>query len=637
MTSPLPAPQSDALIPDAVRAAFDIVRPLGQGGMGSVWLARDRMLDRLVAIKVLLTSAASDATRERFLREARTAAKLSHPNIVPVHRADESNGQVWFSMGFVEGESLGDRIRERGALPFTDVVRILRETSWALAYAHARGVIHRDVKPDNIMLDRETGRTMVTDFGIARDLRSDDARLTADGSVLGTVHYMSPEQASDDPLDARSDVYSLGVVGFHALSNQLPFNGTPNAILISHVTKAAPALRSVAPQVPIPIATVIDKCLAKTPADRWESAEALADALGQALDDMITADRDAVKLATKDIISERDAIAVWQRAAQLQAEAAHRMERSITLAPGSGAAASGAGALPTDAFRLSDVEAAAVEAGISRQFVALALAERTEASTTGGSAVAPLDDVTERRITTVLGVTDRSISVSRVIKASPKETLRLIGRIFTTHPYSLKVRETVNGHPLDGGILRFDIPNLYKAISDGTIPSGTVSMSSYGVIYQCNGVLDLEVLNVTLKPRGNASQPECEVIVSGDLRDGQRKNLRVAYWTIGGTTTAVGGVLLPVGAKIFGTLALASPLAAGVAALTALGTMVAYRASFRRALRKAREELDKMLQALQQNLDSQALFGELPPPKTLPRGKGGDDDGALLAMITSVS
>ncbi len=634
MTSQLPTPQSESLIPDAVRAAFDIVRPLGQGGMGSVWLARDRLLDRLVAIKVLLTSAASSETRERFLREARTAAKLSHPNIVPVHRADESNGQVWFSMGFVEGESLGDRIRERGALPFTDVVRVMREASWALAYAHARGVIHRDVKPDNIMIDRESGRTMVTDFGIARDLRSSDARLTADGSVLGTVYYMSPEQAADDPLDARSDVYSLGVVGFHALSNTLPFSGTPNAVLVAHVTRQAPALRTVAPHVPIPIASVIDKCLAKTPADRWENAEALADALGMALDDMITADRDAVKRTAGDVISERDAIAVWQRAAQLQAEAAHRMERSISLtAPEHGGTAK-AGEIPTDAFRLSDVEAAAVEAGISRQFVALAMAERTQAAALGGGAVVPFDDRTERRITTMLGATDRSISVSRVIKASPKATLQLIGRIFTASPYHLKVRETVNGHPLDGGILRFEIPNLYKAMSDGTITGGMIG-TSHGLIYYTSGVVDLKLLNVTLKARGNASQPECEVVVSGDLRDGQRKNLKGSYWTIGSVTTATGGVMVPIGMKIMGGLALASPLAAGVAVLTALGTMIGYRASYRRALRKSREELDKMLMALQQSLENEALFGEpAPAPPKLSRPA---TDDIAINVITSAS
>ena len=624
--------QSEALIPDAVRAAFEIVRPLGQGGMGTVWLARDTVLDRLVAIKVLLTGAASDDTRERFLREARTAAKLSHPNIVPVHRAEESNGQVWYSMGFVDGESLGDRIRERGALPLTDVVRVMREAAWALAYAHARGVIHRDIKPDNLMLDRESGRTLVTDFGIARDLRSTDARLTADGSVLGSVHYMSPEQAADDPLDARSDVYSLGVVGFHALSNRLPFDGTPNAVLISHVTKPAPALRSVAPNVPAPIAAVIDRCLAKAPADRWESAETLADALGEALDDMIIADRHAVQRSSGGVISERDAIAVWQRAAQLQAEAAHRMERSITLTPSPAGVADAP--VPTDAFRLSDVEAAAVEAGISRQFVALALAERTESPHGSDAAVVPFDPSLDRRITTMLGTTQRGISASRVIRASPKVTLQLIGRVFTAQPYLLTVRETVNGHPLDGGILRFEIPNMYEAISSGKV--GTMIGKTHGLIYQCSGVLDLTLLNVTLKARGTPAQPECEVVVSGDLRDGQRKNLRVSYWTAGGTAAGVGGGALAIATKVLGGIALATPVGAGVAVLAAAGTAVAYRASFRRALRKAREELDTMLLALQQHLDRQALFGDQPPPD-VPIHVNSNDDAALLSMISAAS
>jgi tRNA A-37 threonylcarbamoyl transferase component Bud32 len=629
MTSPLPAPQSDAIIPDAVRTAFDIVRPLGQGGMGSVWLARDRLLERLVAIKVLLTSAASDATRERFLREARTAAKLSHPHIVPVHRADESNGQVWFSMGFVEGESLGDRIRERGALPVPDVVRIMRETAWALAYAHARGVIHRDVKPDNILIDRDSGRTVVTDFGIARDLRSVDARLTADGSVLGTVHYMSPEQASDDALDARSDVYSLGVVGFHALSNRLPFEGTPNAILVSHVTKAAPSLRSVAPSVPGPIAAVIDKCLAKEPGARWETAEALADALGKALDEVVTSERNAVTKEGGNVLSERDAQAVWQRAAQLQAEAAHRMERSVMLSTSAGG---GAAAAATDAYRVRDVEAAAVEAGISRQFVAIAMAERNASAQAGGAAVVPLDDKRERRDTTMLGTRDRSISVSRVIRASSKITLQTVGRVFTGQPYILTVRETVNGHPLDGGILRFEVPNLYKAMSTGTVSS--MGGYSHGLIYHCNQI-DLYLLNVTLKARGSAASPECEIVVSGDLRDGMRKNLKFSYGAIAGTVLGFGGGAFPIALKVLHSLAMAFPIAGGVAAVSALGMMALYRTVFRRAVRKAREELDKMLMAVQQNLDSQALFGELPAP--VPQLRNSGDDVALIAAITTIS
>ncbi|HYW49396.1 MAG TPA: serine/threonine-protein kinase [Gemmatimonadaceae bacterium] len=629
MTDPLPSPRSDTPIPEAVLAAFDIVRPLGQGGMGSVWLARDRLLDRLVAIKVLLTGSATDATRERFLREARTAAKLGHPNIVPVHRADESNGQVWFSMAFIEGESLGDRIRERGALPPADVVRILREASWALAYAHARGVIHRDVKPDNIMLERESGRTMVTDFGIARDVRFIDAPLTVDGSVLGTVHYMSPEQAADDPLDARSDVYSLGVVGFHALSNSLPFEGTPNAILVSHVTKPAPTLRSVAPSVPAPIAAVIDKCLAKEPGARWESAEALADALDAALDDVETAARTADAGTAGEALSERDAMAVWQRAAQLQAEAARRMERSVVRGAGP---IPGPDAAPTDALRRVDVEAAAVEAGISRQFVAIALAEHSAGAGAGNGSLILLDSKAEQRITTMLGTRDRSISASRVIRADAKTTLAAIGRVFTAQPYLMKVRETVNGHPLDGGILRFEVPNLMRAMSEGYVGSGVGT--GHGLIYRCYQ-LEMYLLNVTLKPRGTPAAPECEVVISGDLREGQRKNLSVAYKSIGGMSVGSLALATPIAIKALGLAAAvaALPVVAAAGAVGAL-TMIGYRASFRNALVKAREELDNALAALQQQIDSAQLFGELPAVAPVAKRRDISADDAFVTIIS---
>ncbi|MBC7896950.1 MAG: serine/threonine protein kinase, partial [Cytophagaceae bacterium] len=271
-------------IQHALSDQYRFERLLGQGGMGEVYLARDVMLERHVAIKVLPAADAGDGEQlERFLREARTAAQLSHPHVVPIYFADQVAGQAFFVMSYVDGESLAERLRARGPLPVSDVVRTMREVSWALAYAHARGVVHRDVKPENIMLERGTGRALVTDFGIAHS--QDHTRLTLDGLVVGTVHYMSPEQVQGHALDGRSDLYALGVLGFQALSGRLPFEGaSASAILVAHLQSQPPSLRSVAPQVPTSIATVIDRCLSKDPAARFESGEALADALGAALE-----------------------------------------------------------------------------------------------------------------------------------------------------------------------------------------------------------------------------------------------------------------------------------------------------------------------------------------------------------------
>jgi eukaryotic-like serine/threonine-protein kinase len=198
---------------DSLAGQYDIERELGRGGMGVVYLAHDVKLDREVAIKVLPPLLAGTAeVRERFLREARTAARLSHPNIVAIHRADEIDSRVFFVMGYIAGESLADRLRRTGPLEARDAVPIIRDVALALAYAHERGIVHRDIKPENILLEASSGRAMVTDFGIARVAEA--APLTMTGQVLGSVHYMSPEQVSGDKLDGRSDLYSLGVVAF---------------------------------------------------------------------------------------------------------------------------------------------------------------------------------------------------------------------------------------------------------------------------------------------------------------------------------------------------------------------------------------------------------------------------------------
>jgi serine/threonine-protein kinase len=268
---------------EALAGRYSLQRELGRGGMGIVYLAHEVALDRPVALKLLPPLLAAEPTlRERFMREARTAARLSQPNIVPIHTVDQVNTFVFFTMAYVEGESLGAAIRRRGALPAGDAARILREVAWALAYAHAQGVVHRDVKPDNILLEEGSGRALVTDFGIAQV--GAGPGLTGRGEVLGTAEFMSPEQASGEPVDERSDIYSLGVVGYYVLSGRLPFEGeTVAAILAKHITQPAPPVASVAPEVPRHLAHAVDRCLTKNPADRFANGEDLAAALTRSM------------------------------------------------------------------------------------------------------------------------------------------------------------------------------------------------------------------------------------------------------------------------------------------------------------------------------------------------------------------
>jgi serine/threonine-protein kinase len=267
----------------AVAGRYSLERELGRGGMGIVFLARDVALDRAVAIKLLPPAfAVSPDLRERFMREARTSAKLSHPNIVPIHTVDQQGDVVFFVMGFVDGESLGQRVRRAGPLTPSAAVRLVQEVAWALAYAHGRGVIHRDVKPDNILLEKGTGRALVTDFGIARV--TDQTGVTGRGEVLGTVHYMSPEQACGDPVDGRSDLYSLGVTAWFALTGTLPFDGASlPAVLARVLTEPAPRIASRHPHLPPRLSEAIDRCLQKTATDRFETGEELAESVGTAL------------------------------------------------------------------------------------------------------------------------------------------------------------------------------------------------------------------------------------------------------------------------------------------------------------------------------------------------------------------
>ena len=269
---------------EAVAGRYSLQRELGRGGMGVVYLAREVRLDRPVAIKLLPPElAAIPKLRDRFTREARTAARLSHPYIVPIHAVDDAGGFVFYVMAYVNGETLAQRVTSRGPLPPSEATRVLREVAWALAYAHAQGIVHRDIKPANILLERGTERAMVTDFGIAR--LAHGSGETGVGELLGTPEYMSPEQASGESVDARSDIYSLGIVGYYAVSGSLPFTAnTAQAVLAKQITQPAPPVVNVARGLPRALAHAVDCCLAKDPADRIQSGEALADALAPALE-----------------------------------------------------------------------------------------------------------------------------------------------------------------------------------------------------------------------------------------------------------------------------------------------------------------------------------------------------------------
>jgi len=358
--------RSRALAPD-----FVLDREIGRGGMGIVYLGTDVKLDRAVAIKVL-PELLSDVpeVRERFLREARTAAKLAHPNIVPIHRADEMDGVVFIVMTYIDGASLADRLAAQTVVPPRTIVPVLRDVALALDYAHGHGVVHRDIKPENILVGAASGRAWVTDFGIAR--LAEAKPLTATGQVLGTVHYMSPEQITGEHVDGRSDLYSLGVVGFRALTGRLPFdNEAASAVLVAHVVKPPPKVRDVAPHVSAALADVIDTCLAKDPAARVASGKILARQLDDALS---AAERDGSRSADAPaIISEGEAQALWSRAVELQA-----MTGVVTrpLAPPRPAQLKpGDRRTLTSGYRFEDARAAAVEAGIDERYVARAAAE----------------------------------------------------------------------------------------------------------------------------------------------------------------------------------------------------------------------------------------------------------------------
>jgi eukaryotic-like serine/threonine-protein kinase len=275
-----------AELPEQLRSGladrYRIERELGRGGMATVFLAHDLRHDRPVALKVLHPELAVTLGPERFQQEIKLAARLQHPHILTVHDSGEVAGQLWYTMPFVRGESLRDRLRREGQLPVEVAVDLARQVALALDYAHREGVVHRDLKPENILLSDE--QALVADFGIAKALSaSGDAQLTETGLVVGTPAYMSPEQgAGERSLDGRSDIYALGCVLYELLSGEPPFTGlTPQAILAKRVLEPVPHVRTLRDSVSEGVERALMRALAKVPADRFATAGQFAHALGQ--------------------------------------------------------------------------------------------------------------------------------------------------------------------------------------------------------------------------------------------------------------------------------------------------------------------------------------------------------------------
>ncbi|HEY4219057.1 MAG TPA: serine/threonine-protein kinase [Gemmatimonadaceae bacterium] len=491
---------------EAIAARYAVKRVIGQGGMGIVYLARDRRLDRLVAVKTLLPHLAADTVvRERFLRETRTAGAMAHPNIVPIHGADEIEGHVFFVMGLVDGESLAAHMHAQEPLPQRAVVGYLRDVASALSHAHQRGIIHRDIKAENILIERATGRALVTDFGIAR--LAEAAPLTATGQMLGTVYYASPEQVSGERIDARSDLYSLGVVAFLALTGRFPFSAdVASAVLVAHVTKAAPSVTSMNPSVAPALAAIVDRCLAKQPDERFRSADELLAALDAAV---VALDRPSGVVRDR-LVSDTEAQAIWRRAAELQSatgviprpEIVPRMRDTS------------ADRVRASGFRVDDVRAAADEAGIAAAYVDHALAEHGLVS--AGSAPSTI-------------------------------TTNIVSPVQHRSLWSGAPLDVVKEAVIDGEIQPRDFDRLINTLRDGTGRMGVTTAKSRELGWRCGSIG--HPLDVSVVP----DKGKTTIRLARSVR-------RMTATSIAGSLIVGGGVVAPtVSALIYNLMLLTGP------------------------------------------------------------------------------
>ncbi len=280
-----------ARISESVREKYQLGRELGGGGMSRVFRATDLRSGHDVVIKVLPTDLAAGISLARFEREITVASRMQHPNIVPLLTSGDAQGTPWFSMPFVDGESLRERLTGRGSLPILETVRILRDMASALAYAHRQGVVHRDIKPENVLFSGDTA--LITDFGVAKALLSAEGQaaqeagpsLTTRRIALGTPTYMSPEQASGDPrVGTRADIYAWGIVAYELLAGQTPFGGRSlHGQLRAHVKEVPVSLSVHRANAPANLVDLVMRCLEKAPADRPQLAEALVEELDSAM------------------------------------------------------------------------------------------------------------------------------------------------------------------------------------------------------------------------------------------------------------------------------------------------------------------------------------------------------------------
>jgi eukaryotic-like serine/threonine-protein kinase len=272
-------PGVSAPLADLLRDRYTIEHELGQGGMAVVYRAWDLERQQSVALKVLRPGLVASLGPERFLREIRLTGRLIHPRILSLLDSGNAGGQLWFTMPYIDGETLRDRLNRDLRLPVDEAVRLTREIAEAVEHAHGHGIVHRDIKPENILLAE--GRPLVADFGIAKALgEAAGSRLTETGLVIGTAAYMSPEQAAGDPIDARTDIYSLGCVLYEMLAGEPPFAGPTGHAMIARRMAGPPRyLRIVRPDAPVEVDEALQRALAPEPEDRFESAARFAHAL----------------------------------------------------------------------------------------------------------------------------------------------------------------------------------------------------------------------------------------------------------------------------------------------------------------------------------------------------------------------